>query len=275
MVRLLTYNIHKGIGGRDRLYRLERTIEVIEQMNPDLLCLQEVARRTRRSHFDNQPELLREYFKAEGFAYQFNVELRAGGYGNLLLSRWPMASHHHVSLRFSNKKPRGAQIAVIDTPEGPLQLVNLHLGLAEAERRWQVAHLLTHRLLEADDDLPTLLAGDWNDWRNTLHGGTLSECGFVHVTAPPSRFRSFPAYLPVGSLDKVFRRGSVCVREAFVVRNRLSRLASDHLPLVVDLHVSEEFVNCAHTAKHDAHQQVTGAHLGPMKLATHEEAFGA
>src|SRR5208283_3843803 len=42
-MRLLSYNIHKGIGGRDRRYRLDRVIQVIEDQNPDLICLQEVA----------------------------------------------------------------------------------------------------------------------------------------------------------------------------------------------------------------------------------------
>ena len=41
-MRLLSYNIHKGFGGRDRLYRLERIIKVIEKHKPDLVCLQEV-----------------------------------------------------------------------------------------------------------------------------------------------------------------------------------------------------------------------------------------
>ena len=48
-MRLLTYNIHKGIGGRDRRYSLERIIDVIEAENPDLICLQEVDRHVRRS----------------------------------------------------------------------------------------------------------------------------------------------------------------------------------------------------------------------------------
>ncbi len=43
-MRLLSYNIHKGIGGRDRRYRLERIVDVIESENPDFICLQEVDR---------------------------------------------------------------------------------------------------------------------------------------------------------------------------------------------------------------------------------------
>jgi endonuclease/exonuclease/phosphatase family metal-dependent hydrolase len=236
-MRLLTYNIHKGIGGRDRIYRLERIISVIEEQNPDLICLQEVDRNVRRSRFHDQPKLLGNYFRSVAKMYQLNVHLRAGGYGNLLLSRWSFRSQHQISLRLRQRKPRGAQLAIVETPEGPLQLVNWHLGLAERERHWQVAHLLSHHFFRHAAHHPTLIAGDTNDWRNTLAHGPFSEHGFTQVTAPPSRFRSFPAYLALAPLDKVFLRGEIVVRHARVVHTKEARRASDHLPLVVDFHL--------------------------------------
>ena len=155
-MRLLTYNIHKGIGGRDRLYRLERVIETIEQENPDLICLQEVDRNVARSKFDDQPRLLARHFNAAAHIYQQNVHVREGGYGNLLLSRWPLAGHHQISLRLHNRKPRGAQLAEVQTPEGSMLVVNWHLGLAERERHWQVHHLLGHHLFLEFKELPAL-----------------------------------------------------------------------------------------------------------------------
>src|SRR5665213_1819190 len=56
-MKLLTYNIHKGVGA-DRRYRLERVIAVIKAEAPDLICLQEVDRNVRRSRRDDQPALL-------------------------------------------------------------------------------------------------------------------------------------------------------------------------------------------------------------------------
>ena len=88
--------------------------------------------------------------------------LQRQGYGNLLLSRWPLHQHHHVSLRLHRRKPRGAQLAIVDTPEGPIHLVNWHLALAEKERRWQADHLLTHALFRESSHLPTLIVGDTN-----------------------------------------------------------------------------------------------------------------
>lgn len=236
-MRLLSYNIHKGIGGRDRRYRLERIIEVIELENPDLICLQEVDQHVPRSRHDDQPRLLADYFRAVAHLYQRNVHLRSGGYGNLILSRWPLVKRHQISLRLNSKKPRGAQLAVVDTPEGPLHLVNWHLGLAEGERHWQVGHLLAHPLFRESHELPTLIVGDTNDWRNTLAGGPFASHGFHSATAPPSRFRTFPAYLAIGSLDKIFHRGELIIRHARAVSTRLARRASDHLPLLIDFHL--------------------------------------
>lgn len=238
-MRLLSYNIHKGIGGRDRRYRLERVIDVIQREEPDLICLQEVDRNVRRSRFDNQPKLLAERFDSADSAFQLNVHLKTGGYGNLVLSRWPFLSRHHVSLRLKQKKPRGAQILVVDTPEGPLHLVNWHLGLADRERRWQVDHLFSHHLFREAEELPTIIIGDYNDWRNKLANGLFSGRGFEQVTTPISRFRSFPAYMPLGSLDKAYFRGEVRIEHARVVRSKLAKQASDHLPLVVDFRLGD------------------------------------
>jgi endonuclease/exonuclease/phosphatase family metal-dependent hydrolase len=176
---------------------------------------------------------------------QTTVRLKTGGYGNVIISRWPVHSGHQISLRFNSKRPRGAQLVVVETPEGPLQLVHWHLGLAEKERHWQVNHLLTHHLFRQCGDLPVLVAGDCNDWRNTLAAGPFAAHQFNHVTAPISRFRSFPAYFPMGSLDKAFYRGPVFVRHARVVRSAMAKVASDHLPLVIDFHLSEDYLLAA------------------------------
>jgi endonuclease/exonuclease/phosphatase family metal-dependent hydrolase len=236
-MRLLSYNIHKGIGGRDRRYRLERIIAAIEHENPDLIGLQEVDRGCKRSKLDDQPRILAEQFAAGGHLFQLNVRSGDGGYGNLILSRWPIVSSHQISLRLEKKKPRGAQIAVVDTPEGRLTIAHTHLGLAERERHWQVRHLLGHHLFLAESIGPTIVFGDLNDWRNTLASGPFREYEFQAIATPPSRFRSFPAWLPIGSLDKAFHRGGVVVHEARVSRSAITKQASDHLPLVIDLHL--------------------------------------
>lgn len=236
-MRLLSWNIHKGIGGRDRRYSLARVIDCIESENPDLVCLQEVDRLVHRSHHDDQPRLLARYFRCHS-VFQPNVHVGGGTYGNLVLSRWPIPNRHRISLRRGGRKSRGAQLMLVDTPEGLLHLVNTHLGLAESERRWQVDRLLGHMLFRSADPHPTLIVGDFNDWRDTLATGRFAAAGFRHVTSPVARFRTFPAWMAIGGLDKAFVRGRIDVRQARVVRTSLAKTASDHLPLVVDFHLA-------------------------------------
>ncbi len=235
-MRLLTWNIHKGIGGRDRRYSLARIIDTIEAENPDLVCLQEVDRLVHRSGHDDQPRLLASYFRCQS-VFQANVHVGGGTYGNLILSRWPITIRHRVSLRRGGRKSRGAQFVLIESPEGLLHLVNTHLGLAESERHWQVGKILGHMLFRSSDPHPTMIVGDFNDWRDTLANGVLAAGGFRQVTSPASKFRTFPAWLAMGSLDKAYVRGGIEVRQARVVRTSLAKAASDHLPLVVDFHL--------------------------------------
>ena len=235
-MRLLSWNIHKGIGGRDRRYALGLIIDCIEAENPDLVCLQEVDRLVHRSNHDDQPRLLARYFRCHS-VFQPTVHVGAGTYGNLVLSRWPVVSRHRISLRQGMRKPRGAQLLLVDSPEGPLHLVNTHLGLAESERRWQVGRLLGHFLFRSAEPHPTLVVGDFNDWRDSLGGDLFTDGGFRQVTSPAARFRTFPAWMAMGALDKAFTRGGITVRTARVVRTSLAKTASDHLPLVIDFHL--------------------------------------
>ena len=237
-MRVLSYNIHKGIGGRDRRYRLERIIGVIAQESPDFVCLQEVDRHVKRSRHEDQPQLLMEALGLPHRLFQLNYSILTGGYGNLLLSRWPFLEQHQASLTLRTRKPRAAQWAVIATPYGDFRLVNWHLGLIEQERHWQVRRLLEHHLFRNQPQLPTMIIGDTNDWRNTLIHGPFAIHGYQQPTSPPSRFRSFPAYLPLGSLDKAFINSGVTVERCRVVTSQLIRDASDHAPLVIDFTVT-------------------------------------
>jgi len=233
-MRLLSYNIHKGVGGSDRRYRLERILDVIAAEEADLVCLQEVDYNVHRSRYHDQPAMIADRLESEAHLYQLNVPHKDGGYGNLVLGRWPFRVHHNVSLRLQGRKPRGAQLVVVETPYGPLHLVNWHLGLAERERRWQVNHLLRHHLFQESAHLPTVIVGDYNDWRNSLGKHGFHKDSFVQATAPSRKFRSFPAFLALASLDKCYYRGELCIEDSRIVRTRLARRASDHLPLVVD-----------------------------------------
>ena len=68
--------------------------------------------------------------------YQTNVTYKVGGYGNLLVSRWPIVEKHQISLRLKAKKPRGAQIAVVVRGAGAHRLTP-PFSVRMASRPWR------------------------------------------------------------------------------------------------------------------------------------------
>ncbi len=234
--RLLSYNIHKGIGGVDRRYDLGRITATIRHYQPDVAFLQEVDSGVPRSRGHDQTELLAEATGLQHFTYQRNVRLRVGHYGNAILSRYPLEDPTHIDLTFRPKKRRGALLARWRVPVGKhsktMTLVNLHIGLSGIERQWQLRRLfrISH-FAELRNRVPLVIGGDFNDFWNSLGWRVMQPAGFE--PAGPA-VRTFPARLPLRPLDKVFFRGDLRPLHTYVGHTDVARQASDHLPLIVD-----------------------------------------
>src|SRR5687767_10135886 len=98
-LRLVSYNIHKCIGGVDRRYEPERTAEVLRKLDADILLLQEVDAGVPRSRGDNQTEVLGDLVGMRYRTWYPNVDVRGGGqYGNAILSRYPIIESSNIDL---------------------------------------------------------------------------------------------------------------------------------------------------------------------------------
>jgi endonuclease/exonuclease/phosphatase family metal-dependent hydrolase len=242
-VRFVTWNIHRGIGGLDRRYAPGRLAAVLRHYDADVLVLQEVDDGVPRSSEDRQVDLLADLLDYPYRAYGPNVWLKRGCYGNATLSRYPIARSRNVDITFPMKKARGALFTELEVPVNghryTVHVLNIHLGLSGVERRWQVRKMLsTAPLRSLDHGSRIVLAGDTNDWSGALPRGQLRQAGFECVTGYGAHAsRTFPAWGPVGALDRVFIRGGVVCERHFSSRLALARRASDHLPIVVDLEV--------------------------------------
>ncbi len=234
--RLLTYNIHKGIGGLDRKYRPERICEAIGRYQPDIVLIQEVDDGVPRSSGHRQVDLLGDALGLPHRAFQANVTLKRGHYGNAILSRFPLSDVHHLDLSVPLKKRRQALIASCHLQHGghsrTVKVVNFHLGLAGYERRMQVRRFLTSDVLsDIHRDTAVVAGGDLNDVWDALGRQLFVPAGFMPAA---SAIRTFPAYLPILPLDRVYHRGGIKVLHSFACPSRLARHASDHRPLIVD-----------------------------------------
>jgi endonuclease/exonuclease/phosphatase family metal-dependent hydrolase len=236
-LRVLSYNIHKCIGGVDRKYAPERVAEVITNLDADVLLLQEVDKNVPRSNHDHQVDVLGDLVGMRYRAWYPNVGVRSGGhYGNAILSKYPLVETTNIDLSIRFKKRRSALHGVIrvrhDDIDRTVHVYNMHLGLARFERRIQIGKFLdSHPFATLHDATPVVVGGDLNDVYGGL-GSLLSPSGFRGIERRPA---TFPAWGPMRALDAIFVRGSVDFLTLSRCETDLARRASDHRPLVADI----------------------------------------
>ncbi len=238
-LRVVTYNIHKCIGGLDRRFDPERVRATIAHYRPDLVLMQEVDNRAARSRFHLLSDLLGDLLDLRHRSWFGNVGVRGGGeYGNALLSRFPLVETQNIDLTIPPRKHRSVLHARcrVRLPSGAqrtLHVFNLHLGLSGAERRQQLQRFFaSHPFAHLDARAPILVAGDFNDVWATLGRNFFAPSGF---RGPPQPIATFPAWAPLRPLDSVYVRGRLEIVEVHRARIKSARYASDHLPLVADL----------------------------------------
>ncbi|MCC6389013.1 MAG: endonuclease/exonuclease/phosphatase family protein [Bryobacterales bacterium] len=233
-IRIATYNIHK-CQGMDGRVRPERIVRVLEEINADVVALQEV-----HSVENHRAEADQSRYIAEALDMRFihaeARKLHGGAYGNVLLSRFPVDSHHNVDITHTGREERSVLRADIAVEGRSLHFFNLHLGTGYFERRFQARALMEHRVLRAPDlSGERIVMGDLNEWTRGLVTHTLTEeLRRVDLELPLFRRRTYPALLPFLHLDYIYYEHTLRARDAFFHHSRLSLIASDHLPLVAD-----------------------------------------
>lgn len=244
-LRIVSYNIHRAIGV-DRRFRPERIIRILEHHAADVALLQEVDEGVPRSR---ELDLAKELALGLGYphyAVGHNVNLRKGRYGNATLSLFPIERERNLDLTIGRRKRRGCQHTTIriTSPHGKshqLEIFNLHLGLSGVERERQIGRLVRSReFTDIDRGTPTLVGGDFNDWRARLRPIFTEILGFHSATerhVGSQALRTYPSFSPTGGLDKIFFRGLRLVNSRRC-RLKLSKVASDHLPIIADFNLS-------------------------------------
>jgi endonuclease/exonuclease/phosphatase family metal-dependent hydrolase len=251
-LRVLSYNIHKCIGGVDRRYEPQRVAEVIHKLDADVLMLQEVDDGVPRSNGDSQVHVLGELLGMKHRSWFPNVDVRGGGrYGNAILSRYPLIESSNIDLSIRFKKKRSVLHGVIrvrhDEVDRTVHVFNMHLGLARFERRIQLGKFLdSHPFSHLHHETPVVVGGDLNDVYGRL-GELLRPAGFRGVERRPL---TFPAWGPMRALDAIFVRGGVDFIKLSRCDSELARRASDHRPLVADIRLHPHHAHHDHDHEH-------------------------
>ncbi|MCU1281793.1 MAG: ybhP [bacterium] len=260
-LRLVSWNVH-GCVGTDGRFAPERTADALRVLAPDVALLQEVGdNRGVHPPIDQATTLAR----ALGLHCAIGITMprEPFGYGNCTLSRWPILESSTVDLSFPTREPRACLRAIVGHDELKLTTLNVHLGLGASERRYQLGRILEALLADyaaeqvrhhrqfpwlwrwrkVDVDKlatlrePLVLAGDFNDFPPGPVTRTLAN-RLRDVGARVASRATFPSRRPLLRLDRVYASRAVGIVNVEVARTPLLRVASDHLPIVVDADVA-------------------------------------
>jgi len=239
MPRIVTYNVHRCVGN-DRRLDVARIAHVLAALNPDIVALQELdVRRRRTGHVDQAHEIAQRLEMSCHFHPAFRVEEEL--YGDAILTSLPERMIKVGPLpgydRIKALEPRGALWIEVQVEGRPLQVINTHLGLVPREQQIQAAHLAGPAWLGHDDcRAPTILLGDFNATASSIVYRTLTSRlePARRLAARKQPTSTFPSPLPVLRIDHLFVTPDIQVHEVSAPFDPLTRVASDHLPLVMD-----------------------------------------
>ncbi|MGZ8185907.1 MAG: endonuclease/exonuclease/phosphatase family protein [Methylobacter sp.] len=241
-LRVMTYNVHSCIGMDGKLSP-ERIARVIACHMPDVVALQELdVGRARTGGIDQ----VRRIAASLEMNFHFHPARYVGEerYGNAVLTRLPMRLVKAGPLPGLSNRPglesRGALWVAVEFNEVEIQVINTHLGLLPRERQAQVQELLGAAWLDHPDCCsPVVLCGDFNARPSSAACRQLRQ-RLQDAQLELSRHRprsTFFGRFPTARIDHVFIDSGIEVLDIEVPRAELSRIASDHLPLVVEMRI--------------------------------------
>lgn len=215
--RLATFNVHH-CRGRDGRVDVERTARVILSLRVHLIALQELDRNLSRSGHIDEPAVLSEH---TGFRVAFHptLTIEQGEYGIAIATREGLETAVQHLPRREKEEPR----VVVEARWRGLSVLTTHLARDVTARATQIEALAT---MVGGVPPPVVVLGDLNERRGGL--GPLRDAG-LHPGPRPWPSLKFPT----GAIDHVLVGPELTILRA----RRVPTVASDHLPLVVDIEI--------------------------------------
>lgn len=250
-LKILSYNI---LGGRnvDGSRDLNRIAKVINEIDPDLVALQEVDRKTARLNGVDLPAVLSK-LTAMNYVFGRAMEYDGGEYGVAILSKFPIEkSCNYLLPHLESSEPRAALTVKIRWPETAQEIVFIgtHLDHQKSpENRVAQAHEMS-KIIAKYQNRPLILAGDLNCLPQSEPMKILEEwfkdtwksnwSGFTFPSNKPAKRLDYILYDKQNPwvLNKVYT--GLEINQSDAEWRSLLELASDHLPLVAELEFQVE-----------------------------------
>jgi endonuclease/exonuclease/phosphatase family metal-dependent hydrolase len=201
VLKVVTFNIKFA-------YEIELAIDELERAglaDADAIALQEMDRRGT--------ERIAEALRMSWVYYPSSIHMHGRGFGNAILSRWPIADDRKIILPHPSPGEERLRIAVaaeIAHPAGRFVVYSVHDATVTSPLGHRLAQVRTilDDCAEHCGRLPVVLAGDYNtsDDRGLFATAEMhARRGFSPAT--PTRLPTARPWLGNESLDHVFVRG--------------------------------------------------------------------
>lgn len=188
-LKVMTYNIHSGIGTDDKA-DWQRIAELIKKEAPDLLALQEVAVNHARTPELNLPQKLAEDLNMKVcFGKAISINEDQGEYGVAALSPHPIELLEKIFLPTPPGIEKRIFLVVKVQMKQPVYFVVTHFSYqgefpGDEEYRAQSAQLI-RKTIDAKGYEPVLWAGDFNTFQGSSTLDFIQSCWDVHNNANP------------------------------------------------------------------------------------------
>lgn len=242
-LRVATYNVHSCIGIDGRLSPA-RIARVLALADADIIALQELDVRRSRTGFVDQAKAIAAHLQMQ-LRFHPSIHVKEERFGNAILSPFDLRFVRAARLPEFGRgcEPRSVLWVEVDMHGCPVQVIATHFGLSAAERQDQADALLGPEWLGHPDCRgPVIVCGDFNAMPGSRAYQTLAE-QLRDVQTGNHRYRPRRTWLssfPLTRVDHIFVNDRWNVQRVQVPRTRLARLASDHLPVIVDLELLRE-----------------------------------
>ena len=234
-LKLLTYNIHSGIG-RDGRYDLSRVRRILDEEQPAVAALQEIE---RTAEADQVNELASGLPATASFCA--TRPAGEGAFGLATLSALRVLQCEKYDLSYGSAcEPRFCLRTDLEVEPGAvLHVFNCHLGLTVRERRFQRDRMLSDAILLSESlHHPVVLMGDFNDRPLTVIHSSLRRHFRDAYRASGRRWG--PTFhvgvIPI-RLDYIYLSPEIRVLDCVVRKDAAARAASDHLPVIATVEV--------------------------------------
>jgi endonuclease/exonuclease/phosphatase family metal-dependent hydrolase len=241
-LRIMTYNTHSCIG-MDGKISPERIARIIARYHPDVVCLQELDVEKSRTNTIDQVHCLARLLKMK-FHFHPSIHIEEERYGDAILTHLPMELIKADIL--PNKagspclEPRGALWVRIKEHGISVNIINTHLDVRKRARETQLQSLLGPEwLFNANCEEPTILCGDFNFLPKSRHYKSITSIlrdTQLESTSGDVKATFFTRF-PTTRIDYIFVDKSINVNNTFVPDTGLTRVASDHFPLIADVQI--------------------------------------